>query len=148
MQPYFRDAVGGDLPAIVAILGAASPDAERTEHLSAYREALAEIDRTDGSYVLVAEYDNRIAAVLHLLAFRHLHEHGGRSAHVAVLQVAEPFRTTGIAGMLLDHAADRARDLGCRRLQVLSSTARGDEHTFWERHGFVQFDRGYARPLA
>jgi GNAT superfamily N-acetyltransferase len=49
--------------------------------------------------------------------------------------------------MLLEHAGERARDLGCRRLQVLSSTAQTDEHPFWERNGFVQLDRGYVRPL-
>lgn len=149
VQPYFRDAVPGDIPAISAILRSAThlADRDQGEHTTIYLEALAEIDRTDGNYVLVAEYDNQIGAMLQMLAFRHLHHRGGRTAEIVAMHVAESFRTSGIGGMLVDHAIDRSRDLGCRRLQVLSSTALSSEHLFWERHGFVQLDRGYVTAL-
>ncbi len=149
MQPYFRDAVPSDLPAIAAILRSASHqgDLEDQEHLGSYRDALTEIDRSDANYLLVAEYDQQITALIQLLSFRHIHHGGGRTAQIVAMHVADQFRTTGIGGMLLDHAIERAQDLGCRRLQVLSSTARTDEHPFWERHGFVQLDRGYIRTL-
>ena len=149
MQPYFRDAVPSDLPAMAAILRSAGhlSDREHHEHIGSYRDALLEIDRTDGNYLLVAEYDRQITALIQLLAFRHIHHGGGRTAHIVSLQVAEQFRTTGIGAMLLEHASERARDLGCNRLQVLSSTASTDEHPFWERNGFVQLERGYVRPL-
>lgn len=148
MQPYFRDAVGTDIPAVGAILRSGeAADGAVPPPLGSYRGALSEIDRTDGNYVLVAEFDNQIVAVLQLLAFRHLHDRGGRTAHIAQLRVAGEFRTTGVGSMLLDHAADRARDLGCRRLQVMCGTGATEEHHFWERSGFVQLDRGYVRPL-
>ncbi len=148
MQPYFRDAVRTDLPAIGAILRGVEPDAaDATPPVGSYRDALAEIDRTDGNYVLVAEYDSQIVAVLQLLAYRQLHDRGGRTAQIVMLRVADAYKTTGVGAMLLDHAGERASDLGCRRLQVLSSTARTDEHTFWERSGFVQLERGYVRAL-
>lgn len=148
MQPYFRDAVRTDLPAIGAILRGGQPDAaDDTPPVGSYRDALAEIDRTDGNYVLVAEYDSQIVAVLQLLAYRQLHDRGGRTAQIVMLRVADAYKTTGVGAMLLDHAGERASDLGCRRLQVSSSTARTDEHTFWERSGFVQLERGYVRAL-
>ena len=147
MQPYFRDAVGTDIPAIGAILRGTPSDSDERPPIGSYRDCLAEIDRTDGNYVLVAEYDNQIVAVLQMLAFRHLHDRGGRTAHIALLRIADEFRTSGVGSMLLDHAADRASDLGCCRLQVMCSTAAADEHHFWERSGFVQLDRGYVRRL-
>ncbi len=147
MQPYFRDAVGTDIPAIGAILRSTVSDTDETPPIGSYRDSLAEIDRTDGNYVLVAEYDNQIVAVLQMLAFRHLHDRGGRTAQIALLRVAEEFRTSGIGSMLLDHAANRANDLGCRRIQVMTSTAATDDHHFWERAGFVHVDRGYVRQL-
>jgi len=147
MQAYFRDAVGTDLPAIGAILRGTAPPATSDVTTGSYREALTEIDRTDGNYVLVAEYDRQIVAVLQLLAFRHLRDCGGRTAQVVLLRVAEEFRTTGITGMLIDHAASRATDLGCRQLVALTSTAATDEHHEWERAGFVHLDRGYVRQL-
>ena len=153
MQPYFRDAVRSDLPAIAAILRGPAPSPDDTPpgtpsmSLAGYRDALAEIDGTDSNYVLVAEFDNQIVAMTQLLAFRQLHDRGARVAKITGLHVADPFRTTGIGNMLLDHAARRAMELGCRRLQVLSSTAATDEHPVWERSGFIQLDRGYVRTL-
>ncbi len=150
MQPYFRDAVRSDIPAIATILRAASPFDEPCGigAEEAYRAALVDIDRTDGNYVLVAEYDNQIGAVLQLLCYRQLHRGGTRTAEIVGLYVAPSFRTTGIGGLLLDHAVERVRDLGCRRLQVAASTARRDEHPFWERAGFIHLDRGYVRSVA
>ena len=148
MQAYFRDAVGTDLPAIGAILRGSAPNAATdVTPPGSHRDALTEIDRTDGNYVLVAEYDRQIVAVLQLVAFRHLHDRGGRTAQIVLLRVAEEFRTTGIAGMLVDHAAARAADLGCRRLVAHTSTAATHEHHQWERAGFVHLDRGYVRQL-
>lgn len=147
MQAYFRDAVRNDIPAIGAILRNGSTSTDDTPPVSSYRDALTEIDRTEGNYVLVAEYDSQIVAVLQMIAFRQLHDRGVRTAHIVMLRVAEAYRTSGVGGMLIDHAGDRARDLGCRRLQVMCSTARTDEHAFWERSGFVQLDRGYVRVI-
>lgn len=146
MQAYFRDAVGTDLPAIGAILRGAEPTGDAVP-TGSYSDALAEIDRAEGNYVLVAEYDRQIVAVLQLLAFRHLHDRGRRTAQIVLLRVAEDFRTTGIDAMLVDHAAARATDLGCRRLVALTSTGATDEHHRWERAGFVHLDRGYVRQL-
>jgi GNAT superfamily N-acetyltransferase len=145
MQPYFRDAVPGDLPAIGTILRGASFDGERIAP-DALRATLADIERDDHNYVLVAEYDVQIVAVLQFMAFPELHR-GGRTAEIVSLEVAVPFRTSGIGSMLLDHAIDRCCDLGCRWMQVRSSTVRRDEHPFWERAGFIHLERGYARPL-
>lgn len=149
MQAYFRDAVGTDLPALGALLrGSGTADCgPDTSATGSYRDALVEIDRTDGNYVLVAEYDRQIIAVLQLVAYRQLHERGSRTAQIVLLRVAEEFRTSGVSGMLVDHAVGRARDLGCRRVQVSCGTDRNDEHSFWERAGFVHLNRGYARPL-
>lgn len=147
MQPYFRDAVGTDLPAIGAILRRTDTPADATAPLGSYRDALAEIDRTDGNYLLVAEYDRQIVAVLQLIAYRQLHDRGGRTAHIGFLRVADAFRTSGVGGMLLDHAGDRARDLGCGRIHVLVPTSDTVDHAFWERSGFVHLERGYVRPL-
>ena len=149
MQPYFRDAVRDDIPAIATILRdrAREEGADPAALVGSFRDALAEIDRSEGNYVLVGEYDNQIGAVLQLVAFRQLHRAGDRCGEIVALEVAEAFKTSGIGAMLLEHAIERARDLGCKRLQVVSSTARSGEHPFWERAGFIHLDRGYARPL-
>lgn len=146
MQPYFRDAVGSDLPAIAAILRGRDPG-DPPPNPGLLRDALAEIDRTHGSYVLVAEFDRQIVALLHLVVHRHLHDGAGRTARIVRLAVAPEFRTSGVNGMLIDHAAARAHDLGCRRLEAGAATSANDAHHTWERAGFVHLDRGYVRSV-
>jgi GNAT superfamily N-acetyltransferase len=146
VQPYFRDAVRGDLAAIATILRSAAPhdDAQQRATAGSYRRILDEIDRLDGCYLLVGEYDRQIGAVLEMVVFPTL-SGTGRTAEIVGLWTAEPFRTSGLDGMLLDHAIARADDLGCSRIQVMAAGSRRHEHAFWERAGFVHLDAGYVR---
>lgn len=146
MQPYFRDAVRGDLSAIAAILRSAAPHDEALQRATpgSYRRVLEEVDRHDGCFLLVGEYDRQIGAVLEMVVFPTL-SRPGRTAEIVGLWTAEPFRTTGLDGMLLDHAIERADDLGCGRIQVMAAGSRRHEHAFWERAGFIHLDAGYVR---
>jgi GNAT superfamily N-acetyltransferase len=146
VQPYFRDAVRGDLSAIAAILRTASPhdDGQQRATPGTYRRVLDEVDRHDGCFLLVGEYDRQIGAVLEMVVFPTL-TGPGRTAEVVGLWTAEPFRTSGLGGMLLDHAIARADDLGCTRVQVMAAGSRRHEHAFWERAGFIHLDAGYVR---
>jgi N-acetylglutamate synthase-like GNAT family acetyltransferase len=148
VQPYFRDAVRGDLGAIAEILRTSAPhDArQQTATPESYRRGLEEIERHDGSYLLVAEFDQRIGAAVHMVVFPLIHGGGGRTAEIVGLWVADAFRTSGLDAMLLDHAIARADDLGCRRVHVLAAaSARGK--SVWERSGFIHLDAGYVRAV-
>lgn len=146
MQPYFRDAVTGDLSAIATILRSAAPhdDVQQRATPGSYRRALEEIDRQGACHLLVGEYDRQIGSVLEMVVFPTL-TGPGRTAEIVGLWTAEPFRTTGLDGMLLDHAIARADDLGCTRVQVMAAGSRRHEHAFWERAGFIHLDAGYVR---
>jgi len=149
VQVYFRDAVRGDLRAIASILRASAPHDPRQQTATeeSYRWALDEIDRHHGHYLLVAEYDQQIVAVCHLVVIPVIHGGGGRTAEIVGLWIADSFRTSGVGSMLLDHAVARADDLGCRRVQVMAAGSRRHEHAFWERAGFIHLDAGYVRSI-
>jgi GNAT superfamily N-acetyltransferase len=146
VQPYFRDAVRGDLSAIATILRSAAPhdDTQQQATAGSYGRTLDEIDRQDGCFLLVGEYDRQIGAVLEMIVFPTL-SGPGRTAEIVGLWTAESFRTTGLDGMLLDHAIARLDELACNRIQVLAAGSRRQEHAFWERAGFVHLDAGYVR---
>jgi GNAT superfamily N-acetyltransferase len=146
VQPYFRDAVRGDLPAIATILRSSAPHDVRQQQASpgSYRRTLDEIDRHEGCHLLVGEYDNQIGAVLEMVVFPTL-AGTGHTAEIVGLWTADVFRTSGLDGMLLDHALERAADLGCERVQVMAAGPRRREHSFWERAGFIHLDAGYVR---
>ncbi len=119
-------------------------DLDDTEAIA---EALAEIARTPGSDVLVAEVDGRVVGMCQLITFRHVQHGGGLCAEIESLHVHSDHRSSGIGGALLEEAVSRAREAGCYRVQLTSNTARSDAHRFYEGHGFQPTHVGFKRLL-
>jgi GNAT superfamily N-acetyltransferase len=115
--------------------------------MSGYQSALAEIQATDGSDVLVAQVDGQIAGMCQLMVFRHFQRRGGRCAEVESMHVHPDFRGKGIGAQLLDAAVDAAWRSGCYRIQLTSNVQRTDAHRFYERRGFAPSHLGFKRLL-
>ena len=145
MQPYLRDAVDADMVDIVRLLGTcrSSEITEDPRVVGPIRDALAEIDATDGNYVLVAELGGRVVAMLQLVTFRHLQHRGGRCAEIETVRTDPAVCPPGVAGELLARAVTRARELGCYRVQVTVAHDRAEQHAMYEAHGFTASHRGY-----
>ena len=149
MQLYLRDALDGDVEDLVDLLlgGRATRGADDPAYIDDYVDALREIDRTDGSYLLVAELGGRIVGMLQLFTFRHFQHRGGRCAEVESMHVVDDYRTTGVGGQLLDYAVSRAKDLGCYRIQLTSHAGRDEAHRFYADHGFKETHKGFKQYL-
>jgi GNAT superfamily N-acetyltransferase len=139
-----REAVDEDLPRIVELFnhGSLVEGKEDPKHLAPYRSALAEIDRGPGG-VLVAEVDGQVVGVCQLIVFRHLQNRGGLCAEVESVHVHPDQRGHGIGGVLLRAVVQRARDLGCYRIQLTSNNERPAAHRFYERLGFKPSHHGF-----
>jgi GNAT superfamily N-acetyltransferase len=124
-----------------AIPGGA-PSTEDPKDLHPYRSALGEIDASGGS-VLVAELSGEVVAACELIVFRHLQARGGRCAEIESVHVHPDHRSSGVGSELVRHAIERARGLGCYRVQLTSDTARPDAHRFYERLGFSPSHVGF-----
>ena len=145
MQPYLRDAVDADVADLVRLLGARQSEsvAEDPRIVAPVRDALAEIDATDGSYVLVAELGGRVVAMLQLTTFRHLQHRGGRCAEIETVRSDAAACPPSVADELVARAVDRARELGCYRVQVTVGHDRREQQAVYEAHGFTASHRGY-----
>ncbi len=145
MQLYIRDAMDSDVEALVEVLlgGRLGPGVDDADYLDDYRDALAEIDRTDGSYLIVAELGGRIVGMVQLFTFRHFQHRGGRCAEIESMHVVADQRDTGVGGLLLDAAVSRAKDLGCYRVQLTSKVQRDGAHRFYSNHGFSETHKGF-----
>ena len=143
-----RSARDQDLDAIVTCLqaGALGESAEDPADLGPYRQALAEA-QSGLSDVLVAEVGGEVVGVAQVIVFRHLQHRGGRCAELESVHVRPDRRGLGIGTVLVGTAIERARTLGCHRIQLTSNVARTDAHRFWERLGFVPSHVGYKLPL-
>jgi GNAT superfamily N-acetyltransferase len=141
-----RPAEEADLGRIVEllVLGAVPggpPSTEDPHELGPYRAAWRDIG--DGGVILVAVIAGEVVGVCQLIVFRHLQAHGGLCAELESVHVHPDHRGTGVGGALLGEAIERARVLGCYRVQLTSNAARPDAHRFYDRLGFVPSHVGF-----
>jgi GNAT superfamily N-acetyltransferase len=145
-----RRAVAGDFPRIVELLvSGAVPGALRAEDpadADRYRAALEEIEAAGGE-VLVAELGGEVVGVCQLLVFRHLQAKGGLCAELESVHVHPDHRGEGIGHALVGAAVERARAIGCYRVQLTSNRERPDAHRFYESLGFAPTHVGYKMRL-
>jgi GNAT superfamily N-acetyltransferase len=143
-----RGAREGDIARVVELFGHGSlvEGKEDPTDLAPYRAALAEIAQGPGA-VLVAEVDGQVVGVAQLIIFRHLQSRGGLCAEVESVHVHPEQRGHGIGGVLMRAAVERARQLGCYRVQLTSNNARPEAHRFYERLGFESSHRGFKLTL-
>ncbi len=142
-----RDGAQADLGRIVELLSLGAvpgvpADVEDAADLGRYASALNEIEDA-GDAVLVAEVGGLVVGVCQLIVLRHLQHRGGRCAEIESVHVHPDFRGWGIGSALLRDAAERARRLGCYRVQLTSDAVRHDAHRFYERLGFAPSHVGF-----
>jgi GNAT superfamily N-acetyltransferase len=144
-----RVAGASDVPRIVELFehGSLVQGKEDPADLAPYTSALAEITRGAGD-VLVAEIDGEVVGVCQLIVFRHLQSKGGLCAEVESVHVHPDRRGQGIGRFLMGAAIDRARSLGCYRVQLTSNNVRPEAHRFYAALGFEASHRGFKLTLA
>lgn len=144
-----RDAVVTDAARLVELLvhGALYPKEDASD-LAPYEAAIAEWAADPHGAILVAELTDvggpaGVVGVCQLITFRHLQERGRRCAEIESMHVHPDHRSSGIGSVLLGAAIERARQLGCYRVQLTSNKDRPDAHRFYERHGFERSHEGF-----
>ena len=141
-----RRATDADLGRAVELLtlGAlpGAPPREDAADTVPYAAARRETEDAGGA-VLVAELAGEVVGVCQLIVFRHLQQRGGRCAEIESVHVHPDHRGSGIGTALLRDAVERARALGCYRVQLTSDAWREEAHRFYERLGFSPTHVGF-----
>ena len=143
-----RDAGVADTPRLVALIAAGSLDGGAPDDdLAPYADAVREIADDKHSAILVAEIKAHVVGMCQLTGFRHVQHRGGLCAEIESMHVDPAERGSGIGGLLLEAAVDRAREWGAYRVQLTSNGQRADAHRFYARHGFDPSHVGFKRYL-
>ncbi|HEX6050542.1 MAG TPA: GNAT family N-acetyltransferase [Gemmatimonadaceae bacterium] len=142
----FRRATTEDVPAIVAMLAddALGATRERLESPlpASYLRAFDEIDADPNNELVVACLGDDIVGVLQLTFIPYLTHQGSRRALIEGVRVARAHRGTGLGTRLFEWAIARARERGCRMVQLTTDKSRLDAKRFYEALGFVASHEG------
>ena len=148
MQPevQFRAATLQDLDPIVAMLADDPLGKERETYAnplpSSYLEAFEAIANDPNQLLTVAVLDDEVVGVLQLTFIPYLTYRGSWRALVEGVRVHAQHRSLGLGTLMLEWAIERAREKGCRLVQLTTDKARPKAATFYEDLGFVASHTG------
>jgi len=145
----FRDAVRGDVPAIVALLaddalgaGREAPVGAEGDLDDAYWSAFDQVQADPRNRVIVAAAGGRVVGTLQLTLIPGLSRHGMLRAQVEGVRVAASHRAQGLGHAMIEWAIAQARAAGCGLVQLTSDKQRPGAIRFYESLGFAATHEG------
>lgn len=145
----FREAVRGDLPAILALL--ADDVLGRTRDVGevddAYERAFADISADPRNHLVVADDGGVVVGCLQITYIPGLGRHGAQRSLIEAVRVRSDRRGQGLGGDMIRWAIDQARQRGCALVQLTTDKSRTDAHRFYVALGFRPTHEGMKLPL-
>ena len=142
----FRRATRADLDALVRLLADDPLGAQRECYRSplprAYLDAFAAIDTDPNNELVVACSDGRVVGLMQLTFVPGLTLQGGWRALVEGVRIDAGMRSRGLGRTMFEWAIARARERGCRLIQLTTDKSRPDAKRFYESLGFVASHEG------
>ena len=138
LELQFRHATREDLDTIVAMLSRDSMVANQPSTATPGQvRAFEEITGNADNEIVVATMDGVIVATLQITFIPGLSYDGAWRAQIEGVRVRADVRNQRIGGRLMQWVLERARQRGCRLVQLTSNVARVDARRFYERLGFA-----------
>lgn len=142
----FRRAGLGDLERIVQLLADDALGAKRERYElplpASYLAAFDAIDADPNQELVAACRDGAVVGVLQITFIPYLTYEGGWRALIEGVRVDGAARSAGVGRAMVEHAIGRARERGCRLVQLTTDKARPDALRFYEALGFVASHEG------
>lgn len=136
----FRTATRADLPEVVRLLADDHLGGSRERYTDPlpqeYGAAFDGLQRIGAEVILAVDEDGRIIGCLQLLVLPGLGSLGKQRAQIEAVRIESSLRGRGLGSQLIRHAIERARQRGCRLVQLTSDNSRQGAHRLYERLGF------------
>lgn len=142
----FRDANDADLPSIVRML-ADDPLGQQRESTreplqDSYYTAFQKIQNDSNNALIVAVVEQQVIAVMQLTFIPNLTYQGSWRAMIEGVRVTSDQRSQGVGKRLFEYAIERARQHGCRLVQLSTDRQRPQALAFYQRLGFQDSHHG------
>jgi L-amino acid N-acyltransferase YncA len=147
-----REARADDLPHVVKLYAQLFSNTDQAAEngaqvCSAHYDAFAEIEKSETSFLLVAEAAEAVVGTLAITIIPNVSHCGKKWAVIENVIVDERARKSRIGSIMMQQAVALARDRGCFRVVLSSSAERKDSHKFYRSLGFDEFGYSFARFL-
>jgi len=152
MDLTFREAVDADVLTLVKLF-ADDPLGAQREDISeplnpAYKHAFEAISGDPNNELVVIESDGRLVGTLQLTFLPNLTRLGSWRCQIEGVRIHRDFRGHGLGARLFAWAVERAREKGCRLMQLTSDKERPEAIRFYEKLGFRATHEGFKMNLA
>ncbi|MEM7194285.1 MAG: GNAT family N-acetyltransferase [Pseudomonadota bacterium] len=134
-MPTLVDLLGDDT------LGKHREDSRRPLN-PAYRSAFEKIDADPNNELIVAEHRGQIVGMMQLTFIPYLTHIGSSRCLIEGVRVSDNHRRTGLGRTLIERAIARAREAGCRIVQLTTDKKRPDALSFYTALGFSNTHEG------
>lgn len=142
----FRNAVREDLDRIVEMLAddMLGKERERFEHPlpNFYIQAFEAIEADSNNELIVACLDGEIVGVQQITFTPYIARQGSWRATIEGVRTAASVRGKGIGRQMISWAIERAKERGCRMVQLTSDKQREDALRFYGQLGFKATHEG------
>lgn len=148
----FRLARSDDLPKLIELLvdddlGKLREEDDPQSIHPDYLAAFEAISRDPHHELVAGELDGDVVATLQLSFLPGLSRRGSWRAQIEAVRVDRRLRGSRIGQAMMEWAIQRARDRGCRLVQLTSDKQRPDAIRFYERLGFQATHEGFKLQL-
>ncbi|GIF10260.1 GNAT family N-acetyltransferase [Actinoplanes teichomyceticus] len=149
----FRIATRADVPAVLELLADDAISRERgygtvpAKIDDAIWAAFEAIDADPRNELIVAVEDGVVAGTCQLTYIPGLSRGGALRMLVEAVRIRSDRRGRGLGAAMMRWTIERARERGCRMVQLTTDKRRTDAHRFYERLGFTASHEGMKLPL-
>jgi GNAT superfamily N-acetyltransferase len=141
--PLIRPVARTDSPGVAALLGELGYPCDASE-----AELRIDRDCADGGSGTLVAADND--SLLGLISYERMYYFPSNSTlcRITALVVSSEARRHGVARCLVDAVVTMAASRGCSMVEVTTSTARDDAHSFYEDCGFHRTSYRYLKEIS
>ena len=145
VDPQIRPAISGDLPAVLELyrqddFNGGSVDSETALEIFERQYTVP------GARLYVAETAGRIAGSYCLFCLDNIAANGRPSAIIESVVVAKTERGTGLGQAMMECAFEQAKQYGCYKICLFTSSSADYVHEFYQKLGFAKHGISYQLP--
>ncbi|WP_371226011.1 GNAT family N-acetyltransferase [Roseovarius sp. 2305UL8-3] len=149
MRMNFRVARAEDVPQVLALLSDDILGKNREiDDLARYQAAFAQMQAEGANHLIVGEApDGSLVATYQITFISGLSLSATRRAQVESVRISSAMRGQGLGHQMFEDVETRAREAGCRLIQLTMNKTREDAHRFYTGIGFEPTHTGFKRML-